>query len=93
MINNQYQAQDLKATPLKDFKTAGFSLDVYTAKEGYDYVEISKGDSKFIAITSKSFSGEVSLETFVVEGENKKGQPRLYLTNKSGGSRTKKASL
>ena len=70
---------------LAQLKAKGATVKLAETKNGYKAVQIENNGNRFVAIAVKSFEGEITLNTFVFEGENAKGEPRLYLTNNEGG--------
>lgn len=70
---------------IKDMKNAGYTVGVGKTSKGYQVAEFRKGNDKpFLAVCAKEFVGTVNDNTNIVEGENAEGEPRLYLTNKTG---------
>lgn len=72
---------------LADLKAKGASIVMASGKQTEGVLITINGD-KFYASKAKSFDGDITLATNVIEGENKEGQPRLYLTNKQSGFTT-----
>ena len=70
---------------LKAVKLAGFEINKAETKNKYPAVRMKKNDTEFIAVAAKNFEGDITLETYVFEGANAEGEPRLYLTNNAGG--------
>lgn len=69
---------------LADLKKAGFEIKQASGKQT-EGVYMTKGTDAFYASKAKSFEGDITLATTVVEGNNAAGEARLYLTNKVGG--------
>jgi hypothetical protein len=72
---------------LADLKAKGASI-VNAAGKNTTGVLITIGTDRFYASKSKSFEGDITLATTVIEGANADGEARLYLTNKVGGFTT-----
>lgn len=69
---------------LGDLKAKGATVVNAKGKQT-EGVLITIGDAKFYASKCKTFEGDISLTTTIVEGNNAAGEERLYLTNKVGG--------
>ena len=69
---------------LADLKAKGFEIKKASGKQT-EGVYMTLGTDSFYASKAKSFEGEITLATTVVEGTNAAGEARLYLTNKVGG--------
>lgn len=72
---------------LADLKAKGATI-VNAKGTQTEGVLITINGDKFYASKSKSFDGDITLQTNVIEGANAAGEPRLYLTNKQGGFTT-----
>ena len=72
---------------LADLKAKGATI-VNAKGTQTEGVLITIGTDKFYASKSKSFEGDITLSTNVIEGNNASGEARLYLTNKQGGFTT-----
>lgn len=72
---------------LADLKAKGATI-VNAKGTQTEGVLITMGTDKFYASKAKSFEGDITLATTVIEGANSNGEPRLYLTNKQGGFTT-----
>lgn len=72
---------------LADLKAKGASI-VNAKGTQTEGVLITIGTDRFYASKAKSFEGDITLATNVIEGANSNGEARLYLTNKQGGFTT-----
>jgi hypothetical protein len=84
-VKKGYQVQNLDNLSLQDFKNEGFKISLLQTKQvGAKLIGLNKGDESYMAITCKGFEGDVSLNTFVIFGNNAEGEKRMYLTNTQG---------
>lgn len=77
------QGNAVESTTIGAVKAAGGKVREYNGSRTSG-VHMELGGQVYLASKAKTWSGEISDNTFIIMSANANGEPRLYLTNKAG---------